>query len=316
MLWYHDHVMGVTRFKVYAGLAGLWDRARRPRTRARTTGGPPYELPLVLTDRNFDTDPGGAMTGQLLHKTDPDVPECFGPFTRVNGTIWPYIEVERPRTGSGCSTLERPHFFVSCSVARASPTIGGSSRSAARAGCSSRRRESRRKELVSRRRNAPTFWSTSPTLRGDGAHHAEHGQSAVRRRVRRPDDRGRQRSRGLLPYPDVLRLRVIGGRRSTYSVPSILATDFQRTREEDPGRLCRARDRASSSDPPRSMGRHDADLARAGRGSVRRRAGHYGRRGAGARSAHHDGGPSLRDSRTLQRSSRCCTNPRSGGLSI
>ena len=24
MLWYHDHVMGVTRFKVYAGLAGLW----------------------------------------------------------------------------------------------------------------------------------------------------------------------------------------------------------------------------------------------------------------------------------------------------
>ncbi len=24
MLWYHDHVMGVTRFNVYAGLAGLW----------------------------------------------------------------------------------------------------------------------------------------------------------------------------------------------------------------------------------------------------------------------------------------------------
>ena len=24
MLWYHDHVMGVTRFSVYAGLAGLW----------------------------------------------------------------------------------------------------------------------------------------------------------------------------------------------------------------------------------------------------------------------------------------------------
>ena len=24
LLWYHDHVMGVTRFTVYAGLAGLW----------------------------------------------------------------------------------------------------------------------------------------------------------------------------------------------------------------------------------------------------------------------------------------------------
>src|SRR6266568_1206193 len=24
LLWYHDHVMGVTKFGVYAGLAGLW----------------------------------------------------------------------------------------------------------------------------------------------------------------------------------------------------------------------------------------------------------------------------------------------------
>jgi FtsP/CotA-like multicopper oxidase with cupredoxin domain len=38
---------------------------------------------------------------------------------------------------------------------------------------------------------------------------------------------------GLLPHPEVLRLRVVGGRRSSYSVPSILATDFRRTRQED-----------------------------------------------------------------------------------
>jgi FtsP/CotA-like multicopper oxidase with cupredoxin domain len=24
LLWYHDHVMGTTKFDVYAGLAGLW----------------------------------------------------------------------------------------------------------------------------------------------------------------------------------------------------------------------------------------------------------------------------------------------------
>ena len=24
MLWYHDHALGITRFNVYAGLAGLW----------------------------------------------------------------------------------------------------------------------------------------------------------------------------------------------------------------------------------------------------------------------------------------------------
>ena len=35
LLWYHDHALGITRFNVYAGLAGLWvirddeeDRAR------------------------------------------------------------------------------------------------------------------------------------------------------------------------------------------------------------------------------------------------------------------------------------------------
>jgi FtsP/CotA-like multicopper oxidase with cupredoxin domain len=56
--------------------------------------GPPYELPLLLTDRNFDTAPGGGLTGDLLHKTDPEVMECFSPFTVVNGAIWPQLEVE------------------------------------------------------------------------------------------------------------------------------------------------------------------------------------------------------------------------------
>jgi len=31
LLWYHDHVMGVTRLTVYAGLAGLWDHPRPAR---------------------------------------------------------------------------------------------------------------------------------------------------------------------------------------------------------------------------------------------------------------------------------------------
>jgi hypothetical protein len=82
MLWYHDHVMGVTRFHVYAGLAGLWivrdDRERE----LELPEDPPYELPLLLTDRNFDVSTSG-LTGELLHKTDPEVRECFGPFTAV-----------------------------------------------------------------------------------------------------------------------------------------------------------------------------------------------------------------------------------------
>jgi FtsP/CotA-like multicopper oxidase with cupredoxin domain len=93
LLWYHDHVMGVTRFSVYAGLAGLWiirdDRERE----LELPMGPPFEVPLLIQDRNFDVDADGRATGALLHKTDPEVPECFGPITTVNGKVWPTLEV-------------------------------------------------------------------------------------------------------------------------------------------------------------------------------------------------------------------------------
>jgi FtsP/CotA-like multicopper oxidase with cupredoxin domain len=94
LLWYHDHVMGVTRFSVYAGLAGLWIvRDDRERELELPTG-PPYEVPLLIQDRNFDLDADGRPTGAVLHKTDPEVPECFGPITTVNGKVWPTLDVE------------------------------------------------------------------------------------------------------------------------------------------------------------------------------------------------------------------------------
>ena len=94
LLWYHDHVMGVTRFSVYAGLAGLWIvRDERERELGLPIG-PPYEVPLLIQDRNFDVDADGRSTGALLHKTDPEVPECFGPITTVNGKVWPILQVE------------------------------------------------------------------------------------------------------------------------------------------------------------------------------------------------------------------------------
>src|SRR5206468_11768395 len=55
---------------------------------------PPYEVPLLIQDRNFDVDADGRATGALLHKTDPEVPECFGPITTVNGKVWPTLDVE------------------------------------------------------------------------------------------------------------------------------------------------------------------------------------------------------------------------------
>jgi len=94
LLWYHDHVMGVTKFSVYAGLAGLWivrdDRERE----LELPEGPSFEIPLLIQDRNFDLDDQGRLTGRLVHKTDPEVMEAFAPFTMVNGKVWPVLEVE------------------------------------------------------------------------------------------------------------------------------------------------------------------------------------------------------------------------------
>ncbi|MGI5353331.1 multicopper oxidase family protein [Streptomyces sp. CA-250714] len=115
--WYHDHGMNITRWNVYAGLVGTYlirdaeeDALRLPRA--------PYELPLILADRNLDRDEAhqsndqngnsgqgeGPLNGRLLHKvlslgpnpeSGKDVTLPFaGPYTTVNGTIWPYLEVE------------------------------------------------------------------------------------------------------------------------------------------------------------------------------------------------------------------------------
>jgi FtsP/CotA-like multicopper oxidase with cupredoxin domain len=92
MLWYHDHAMGQTAPNVYAGLAGLYI-VRDPEEAALHLPSGPLELPLLLQDRNLDFDDAGAPTGALLYKLDQPLGEFFGPFTLVNGTIWPYAEV-------------------------------------------------------------------------------------------------------------------------------------------------------------------------------------------------------------------------------
>ncbi|NYG34349.1 multicopper oxidase domain-containing protein [Sphaerotilus montanus] len=100
-LWYHDHALGVTRLNVFMGLAGhyfirdanedwLLQRNRLPAS--------PYEVPLVIQDRMFDS------TGRLFYpSTDPlnpsaprttHLPEFFGDFILVNGVPWPQHAVE------------------------------------------------------------------------------------------------------------------------------------------------------------------------------------------------------------------------------
>ncbi|MDI3389502.1 multicopper oxidase domain-containing protein [Streptomyces sp. B-S-A8] len=102
--WYHDHAMNVTRWNVQAGLYGTYlvrddeeDALRLPRGER--------EIPLLIADRNLDTDEDGALNGRILHKTvivQEENPETgkpvsvpfTGPYTTVNGQIWPYADVD------------------------------------------------------------------------------------------------------------------------------------------------------------------------------------------------------------------------------
>jgi FtsP/CotA-like multicopper oxidase with cupredoxin domain len=242
MLWYHDHVMGVTRFTVYAGLAGLWivrdDRERD----LRLPEGPPYELPLLLTDRNFDTATDGSLTGVLLHKTDPEVMECFSPFTAVNGTIWPQLEVEpaiyrlRLLNGSNARTFRlvltrdrAPDHQRITQIGTegglllapvAIPAQGLVLASAERA------------DLLVDFSDLPpgselTLWNTAAA--------PFDGREADATTAGTPD------LEGLLPHPEVLRIRVVEGRRAGHRAPKVLATDFQRTgRDQLTGATVRA----------------------------------------------------------------------------
>lgn len=92
LLWYHDHAMSITRYNVMAGLAGLY-LIRDGEEAALGLPGGEHEVPLLIQDRNLDVDGAGALTGRLLHKIEASTNEFFGPFTLVNGTIWPHLDV-------------------------------------------------------------------------------------------------------------------------------------------------------------------------------------------------------------------------------
>ncbi|MEV6398763.1 O-aminophenol oxidase PhsA [Streptomyces sp. NPDC051907] len=102
--WYHDHAMNITRWNVYAGLVGTYLVRDDEEDALRLPSGD-RELPLILADRNLDTDEDGRLNGRLLHKTTvliashpetgkPVTLPFLGPYSTVNGTIWPHLDVD------------------------------------------------------------------------------------------------------------------------------------------------------------------------------------------------------------------------------
>ena len=157
LLWYHDHVMGVTKLDVYAGLAGLWIVRDERERELGLPEGPPFEVPLLIQDRNFDLDQDGRLSGRLVHKTDPEVMEAFPPFTVVNGKVWPVLEVQPddvplPRD----QRVERTDLSPRAHAAAESRSSTGSRRSGLTTVCFGSRPRCRLTASPSRRPSAPT----------------------------------------------------------------------------------------------------------------------------------------------------------------
>ena len=98
MLWYHDHALGMTRLNLAAGLEGMFiirDPAHDAVAPLLPSG--QFEMPLMLTDRAFNTD------GSIQFNIDGDnpdlhpywVPEYIGNVIMVNGKAWPNMNVQR-----------------------------------------------------------------------------------------------------------------------------------------------------------------------------------------------------------------------------
>jgi spore coat protein A len=229
LLWYHDHVMGVTKLDVYAGLAGLWiirdDRERE----LGLPEGPPLEVPLLIQDRNFDLDQDGRLSGRLVHKTDPEVMEAFPPFTVVNGKVWPVLEI-RPDTyrfrvingsnartyrlvliGGGEPQLDRiTQIGTDHGLLRAPTSLPADGLTLASA---------ERADLIvdfsDLELGTELTMLNTASAPFDGASYpaaeAPHAADLD----------------GLLPYPQVMRFRVVAGEPRSWSIPRALADDYE-----------------------------------------------------------------------------------------
>ncbi len=101
-IWFHDHVLGITRLNVYAGLAGAYVIIDPFNPPPGDLGDAAKIVPVVIQDRMFDTNgqlffPADSAGG-VLWTTNPEhpywVPEFLGDTIVVNGKTWPYLDVK------------------------------------------------------------------------------------------------------------------------------------------------------------------------------------------------------------------------------
>ena len=86
---YHDHALGVSRLNNYAGLHGFYIIEEDREQRLNLPSGD-YDVPIMLEDKSFNDDGS-------LNYPDSFVPNFAGDTAFINGTVWPYMEVEPRR---------------------------------------------------------------------------------------------------------------------------------------------------------------------------------------------------------------------------
>ncbi len=86
--WYHDHPAGITRYNVYAGLAGAYVvKPSTPQPGFRPDAA--HNIPLIVQDKMFTAE------GQLDYPgSETWSPELMGDRVLVNGMMYPYLAVE------------------------------------------------------------------------------------------------------------------------------------------------------------------------------------------------------------------------------
>jgi len=228
LLWYHDHVMGVTRFTVYAGLAGLWIVRDERERDLDLPEGPPFEVPLLLQDRNFGEDADGQLTGDLVHKTDPGTMEAFAPFTTVNGKVWPSLDVQpasyrlRVINGSNART------FRLVLLRDGHPDLNRITQIGTDGGLLRAPAEVPAEGLVLAPAERADLLVDFSDLQPGSELTFLNTASAPFAGTPFPADRAGEAADldGLLPYPDVMRFRVVPGPSMRRQAPPQLASDF------------------------------------------------------------------------------------------
>ena len=124
LMWYHDHAIGITRLNAYAGLASGYVLRDEAELGLVASGAiPPFEreVPLIIQDKIFDLGnlwyPQIYDTQFFAYLPPPGAPplpepstgaEFWGDTMLVNGTVYPFAEVEprryRLRILNACNT--------------------------------------------------------------------------------------------------------------------------------------------------------------------------------------------------------------------